>query len=318
MDDPMSLTAEFVEFVIQSLAKGRVTPFLGAGANMAGRPPGFEWSPGCGFLPNSGELASHLAEWSAAPVERPGDLMEVVAYVEGLLGRGSLYEELHEVFDSDTPPSSVHVFFAQFMELAHDSGSSPNTLFVTTNYDDALERALQSSGQDFDVVAYLAEGERRGVFAHRPPGGEPVLIEDAKTYDRIPLDERPAILKIHGSIDRWNPDWDSFVITEEQYVEYLLGDVWEKIPITIVARLHKSHLLFLGYSMRDWNLLVVLTRLGVLPAKSKSWAIQRNPTFVDEQRWQRREIEMFNVPLERFVDALNAEVTELRQSPPGA
>jgi len=50
--------------VVQRLAEGRVTPFVGAGANMAGRPAGFEWSRGSGFLPSGAELASYLAERS--------------------------------------------------------------------------------------------------------------------------------------------------------------------------------------------------------------------------------------------------------------
>jgi hypothetical protein len=53
----------------------------------------------------------------------------------------------------------------------------------------------------------------------------------------------------------------------------------------------------------------------VLPSKYQSWAIQLNPTYVDEKRWQRRGITMFNAPLERFIDALDAELQELLDSP---
>jgi hypothetical protein len=307
MDDLRPLAAH----VVRRLADGRVTPFLGAGASMAGRPPGLEWSPGCDFLPSGLELAWHLAERMRFPAEQPRDLMEVASFTEAELGRGFLYEELHRVFHSFTRPSSLHNFLARFLAAARAKGYAPNPLFVTTNYDDALERALSDAGEEFDVVAYVAEGDQRGLFFHRPPNGEAIVIDRADEYVEIPLDQRPAILKIHGAIDRSNPHWDSFVIAEEQYVEYLTTDVWERIPITILERLGKSHFLFLGYAMRDWNLLVVLHRLGVLPSQYRSWAVQLNPSRVDERRWQRRDIDMFNVRIEHFIEALEAQLMEL-------
>ena len=34
----------------------------------------------------------------------------------------------------------------------------------------------------FDVVSYVADGEHRGKFGHRPPDGEPRLIERPNDY----------------------------------------------------------------------------------------------------------------------------------------
>ena len=94
-------------------------------------------------------------------------------------------------------------------------------------------------------------------------------------------DERTVILKMHGAVDRANPDatWDSYVITEDHYIEYLARtDIANLVPVTLAAKLRRSHFLFLGYSMRDWNLRVILHRIwGEQKLKYKSWAIQLAP-----------------------------------------
>jgi hypothetical protein len=44
----------------------------------------------------------------------------------------------------------------------------------------------------------------------------------------------------------------------------------------LAVKLRKSHFLFLGYSLRDWNLRVIFHRiLGAQRLKYKSWAIQQ-------------------------------------------
>ena len=49
--------------------------------------------------------------------------------------------------------------------------------------------------------------------------------------------------------------------------------------MTLTAKLRKSHFLFLGYGLRDWNLRVILHRIaGEQRLNYKSWAIQRHPT----------------------------------------
>ena len=97
---------------------------------------------------------------------------------------------------------------------------------------------------------------------HRPPEGELVPIERPNKYTGLALAERPVILKLHGAIDRDDADRDSYVLTEDSYIDYLAGrDVGEQIPVSLLARMADSHFLFLGYSMRDWNLRVILKRI---------------------------------------------------------
>ena len=103
-------------------------------------------------------------------------------------------------------------------------------------------------------------------------------------------------------------DRDSYVISENQYVDYLTTDSWDAIPAAVTDRLKRTHFLFLGYAMRDWNLMVVLRRLGLVPTKFPSWAIQLHQTELDQQRWTKREIESFDMDLDDYVAVLAAKL----------
>src|SRR6266496_3056587 len=119
-------------------------------------------------------------------------------------------------------------------------------------------------GEPFDLVCYIAEGDHRGKFAHWPPEGEPTLIEVPNEYEKLRPGEQSVILKIHGAIDRAGPEaeWDSYVITEDHYIDYLTRtEIQNLVPVMLAMQLRRSHFLFLGYSMRDWNLRVILHRI---------------------------------------------------------
>ena len=133
------------------------------------------------------------------------------------------------------------------------------------------------------MVWYIADGEHRGSFWHRPPDGEPRLIERPKLYDGLALEERAAIVKIHGAVDRAQPDRDSYVITEDHYIDYLTKtEVGQLLPAELLVSLTRSKFLFLGYSMQDWNLRVILHRIwGQQPLAYKSWAIQNDPSEIE-------------------------------------
>jgi hypothetical protein len=46
-----------------------------------------------------------------------------------------------------------------------------------------------------------------------------VPIEIANKYTGLSLAERPVILKMHGAIDRDDPQRNSYVLTEESYID---------------------------------------------------------------------------------------------------
>jgi hypothetical protein len=309
-----SLDAHY-KMVVKAITDGRVVPFLGAGVNLCGRPEGLAWSRRQSeYLPSGGELAQHLAEEFYYPEDKTQDLVRVSQYITVMQGSGPLYLALHDLFDGDYPPTLLHQFLATLPNALREKGYPPRyQLIVTTNYDDLMERAFQEADEPFDMVSYVAEGEHRGKFLHWPPGGEPRLIERPNEYRGLSLDQRPVILKIHGAVDRFTTEWDSFVITEDHYIDYLTRtDISNLMPVTLVAKLKRSHFLFLGYSLRDWNLRVILHRIwGEQKLSWNSWAIQLHPDLMEEEFWSKRGVDILNVRLEEYVTALSERMQAL-------
>jgi SIR2-like protein len=303
--------------VVKEMFEGRVVPLLGAGVNLCGRPHGLEWEYGQReFMPSGLELARFLADRFDFPTEDVRDLVRVSQFAYVMQGSGPLYEELHQLFDADYPPTSLHTFLAEFPGLQRERGMVHYQPIVTTNYDDALERAFHDAGEPYDVVTYVAEGDHRGKFLHWPHEEEPRLIDKPNEYTDLALSERTVILKMHGAIDRGDADRDSYVITEDHYIDYLTRtDISNLVPVLLAAKLRKSHFLFLGYSMRDWNLRVILHRIwGEQRLSYKSWAIQLEPEPIEQEFWNKRGVDIMRVSLEEYVERLR----ETAQEPLGA
>jgi hypothetical protein len=311
--------------VVEKLAGGRMVPFLGAGANLIDRGDE-EWKEGAKFLPNGPELARYLATRGVYPPLPDGELPEelnllrVAEYVSAAGDEADLYLYLREVFSSEYSPTSLDCFLARVAKRLSEAGL-PQLLVVTTNYDDLVERAFAAEGLEFDVVWYEAKQnvDTRGRFVHRPPSGRPVVIARPNKYTGLPMVfERPAVLKLHGCLNRESADDDSYVITEDSYIDYLSsGDVSALMPIALSKRLTSNSLLFLGYSLSDWNLRVILNRIwGARKLQVKSWAVQREPADPDQSKiehalWEAREnVELVYCELSEYVHELEARLPD--------
>jgi hypothetical protein len=127
-----------------------------------------------------------------------------------------------------------------------------------------------------------------------------------------------VVLKIHGAVSRLNRKDDSYVIREDDYIAYLARttDLANVLPSVLLGKLKESHLLFLGYSLSDWNLRVILYRIWSEQAFDyKSWAIQVNPQSIDQQFWSKRNVEILDVHLEAYVAELQARIAGLQSLP---
>ena len=294
------------DLIVRRLLRGKVVPVLGAGVNLCERPPHLSWERGR-YLPSGQELADELARYVGQMRIDGYDLARVSQYVAALEGEGSLYDELHHVFDADYPPTLFHRFLARLSRRTREAEEVRECmLIVTTNYDDSLERAFADEGEPYDLVTYIAEGRDRGLFRHIPAEGEPTVIRVPNEYARLRLDQRAVIAKIHGAVDRIHGA-DSFVITEDHYIDYITrADIADLFPVTLTAKLRTSHLLFLGYSLRDWNLRVMLYRLwGEQEGRNfKSWAVQADPDRIDSAAWDKRGVDILPIRVENFVAAV--------------
>ena len=285
---------DHVAEVLHALLAGRLVPVLGAGVNVAGR------------LPVADDLAAHLAEAFDSPPEYARDLARVAQFVSVTRGVGPLYDELHAIFDRDFEPGPVHRFLARLPSALRERGA-PRQLIVTTSYDRALERALEDEGEEYDVVAYVALGRDRGRFLHHPFEGTPQTIHVPNTYTGVPLGERTVVLKVHGQVDREPArELESFVISEDDYIGYLAqSGIAGVLPVTVAAKLRRSHFVFLGYGLLDWSLRVFLQRLW--PDEQvgyRSWAVQPEPSAVERQFWRSRGVELLGADLAQYVEHL--------------
>ena len=294
--------------VLDAARDGEVVFFLGAGVNLCGRPQDVRWEPRGKHLPTGQELADYLAEtFRLPPGDRP-DLARVAQYVSTERGPAKLSKELHELFDVECAPTRVHRVLAELARmLLTEQVEYPHQFIITTNYDDVLERAFREAGVPFDLLVYVAHGEHRGRLLQLPHEGEPALITEPNKAVDLGT-QRTVIVKIHGAIDKQDAGRDSWVITEEHYVDYLTRtDISTWMPVALSSRLQESNLECLGYSLRDWNLRAILLRLRQDRSEGWNWwAVQLESEDVDRRVWIKQDLEILDANLEEYSATLEA------------
>jgi SIR2-like domain len=295
------------------LFQGRVIPFLGSGASLGGRASGAAWvKDRATFLPTAAELARHLAQMTRFPADEPPnltaelaayfvpDLAKVAQYYSVVGGRDTLQRELHNIFNRDYSLTPLHALLADItMPL----------LIVTTNYDDLIERAFNARGRPYDLVIHTTDptfGYQLLWWEHgaREPGKV-----NANKLD-IDLQAVTVIYKMHGAVDRRQPTRDQYVITEDDYIDFLARMTKNKaIPSIFAEPFQTRHFLFLGYGLYDWNLRVVLNRIEKDLRRRKgitSWAIQYKPKPLEQRFWLERGVDVYNMTIEEFIKELTS------------
>ncbi|MEX0817005.1 MAG: BTAD domain-containing putative transcriptional regulator [Gaiellales bacterium] len=298
--------------VLSVFLAGRLVPVLGGVANRCGRPDERAWDEAA-YLPDDNEVAAHLARRFGYPADNPIELPRVAQFAAATKGVGPLYDELHELFDRDYEPGPVHRSLAALVGLARER-DGPFPVVVTSGYDCALERVLADEGHEYDVVSYIAFGRERGKFLHSTSNGSSTVIDVPNAYTDVIPDRRTVILKIHGHVDRSHArERDSFAAMEDDYIDYLAAtDVSSVLPVTLAARLHRSHFLFLGYRFTDWYLRVFLHRVWRHEKVAyRSWAVAPHPDAIERELWRQSGIDIFELPLEEYVERLRARAVEL-------
>jgi hypothetical protein len=280
------------------IAERRLVPFLGAGASMAGR------AAADGEAPGGEELRTWLVATWRYPEDRWNNTLPRVAqFVHFTAGNDDLRRGLRGRFVPLREPGTVHDCLAEEAARAHAAGDPALwPVVVTTNYDDLLETAFERAGVPYDLVTYAVDGKHPG-FRRRSGAG--ALVAVRKGDDSFAPEERTVILKLHGSIDRDDERADSFVITEDHYIDYLAGRGFDRLPTSVLTRLRNAHFLFLGYGLEDWTVRVILHRLwDRRAADARSLAIQLKPTELDRDFWLERGVKIVEARLEDWVDAM--------------
>jgi hypothetical protein len=324
-------------FIATGLREGNVVPFFGAAASAIYRPKAERWEPGKPFMPFGGELAASLASAANYPtvdqvyeqavsdvlqtvqqiaadipaekakealtpvlrkhVGAPPNLAIIASWAELQGNRRYIDHALRKSFAVDCSPGLLHI------KLASIEGTQ---LYVTTNYDDLLEKALACR----QPHVIIDRGNKAGLWVSVAGGP---LQKAARTgsdlYDLLndPATQQPShpiVFKMHGSVDKNDPRNDWYLITEEDYVDFLAGDNY--VPPYVSALMEGKDILFLGYSLEDWNVRVILRKLvkRAVPEPVSFWAIVRGRSDIEQQIWQARDVNIYPMDLGDFAEEL--------------
>jgi hypothetical protein len=230
---PDKLSEDDWTLLIGRIKEGKCTPFIGAGA--------------ChGTIPTASRIAEAWASNEGFPFDDCTDLAKVAQF-------------LSVKYDAIRPKD---MFIEQFRTIAAPNFDDPYEphrvladlplpIYITTNYDDFLFRALSRT----QFVPGKNKSPRRELckWNQQIGGGR------SKARKRTPhLDadvERPIIFHLHGHMELA----ESMVLTEDDYLDFLIkiGKDESLLPPRIEEAFTSTSLLFVGYSLNDWNFRVL-------------------------------------------------------------
>lgn len=288
------------DFIAKQLQAGQVIPFLGSAASAAGIPEGDK------RLPTGNGLSRELvADYACYPGAEGDPLTKVAQFCEECVGgRRPLYDRLRKRFyesQIDVEPGPVAQLLA--------SVARP-LLIITTNYDPHLEAAHRRAGKRFEVITHITNRRHpRWGWLVKASSDAPSHFEVIKPADfDLKLDCASVIYKMHGTFGQGiSAMEDTVVVTENDYVDFIVMTEWRRFPPAIGRALQTNHVLFLGYSLEDWNLRVILRRLqraAELGNDYRSWAIQLTPSEMEKRFWEHRGVDLFDEDLVVFAEQL--------------
>jgi hypothetical protein len=271
-------------------------------------------------------LAPLLRRLDVAP-----DLALVASWAEHVQGhRRAVERKLREAFDVECSPGILQTKLAAI---------EATCLYVTTNYDDLVEKALASrkphvivdrgskglqvfaAGNNAPIIslghdspkpirrrARTSRSEAQEISPAASPVGDDLykLLNDPQTGQP----SHPILFKMHGNVDKNDPRNDCYLITEEDYVDFLGRSAGSYVPPYIGRLMEGKDFLFLGYSLEDWNVRVILRKLlSRSPSGSvKFWAIVNGHSEAEQQVWQSQHLNIYPMDLRIFANELAAEL----------
>jgi len=186
-------------------------------------------------------------------------------------------------------------------------------VYVTTNYDDLLEKALAPRQPHL-----IIDRGDKGLWvsaAGRPL--RPVAATGNELYELLndPNTQGPSraiLFKMHGSIDKMDARNDCYLITKEDYVDFLGRTSGSYVPPYVLGLMEGKDFLFLGYSLEDWNVRVILRKLlkRSRPDSVRFWAIVSGREETEEELWEARDLKIYPMDLLLFAEELANELAK--------
>jgi len=227
---------------------GQLVPFLGAGASFS-------------VLLTGAQLVRHLKRDVEYPDPDETDLARVAQYVQVIKGREYATEKIIALLKTSL---KEHFHSSPHRDLAR----LPVHIYLTTNYDDLMEYELRIAGKEPISLYPIWHKRLEGIAG--PSLGNQSINEIEPTF------ERPIVYHLHGH-------WDvptSILVTEDDYIQFLSAlHNPSLLPDTCRKALASDTLVFVGYSLRDSNIRVLLTERGKNRLLS-SYAIMLRPENV--------------------------------------
>lgn len=217
--------------LLPRIEEGKCTPFFGAGACF-------------GVLPLGSDIAQNWSKKYDYPLQDKQDLVRVAQYLavqyDPLFPKEKIIEEFAKVKPPDfSQPDEPHSVFADL----------PLPLYMTTNYDDFMLRALSLNkfrDPKRDVCQWNA------TLSHEPS----VFANNPAFAPSVPT---PLVFHLHGHAGIKQ----SMVLTEDDYLKFLAALVRndDLLPAPIRKAMAMSSFLFVGYRLADWNFRVLFQGL---------------------------------------------------------
>ena len=110
-------------------------------------------------------------------------------------------------------------------------------------------------------------------------------------------------------------------MTEEDYIRYLtIANVQGRgVPNIVAGILKASTILFLGYSLEDWDFRTIFKSL-IEPlerhAQFRSFAFQRKPPAHWAKFWSQKHVDIINMDVSKFAERLEAKCAKFIQPEP--
>jgi hypothetical protein len=214
--------------LIKRIHAGACTPFLGAGA--------------ChGTLPLGGDVAAEWAQTYKYPLRDRDNLARVAQFVGVMEDPMTPKELMRDLLGRLDPPD-----FTRPEEPHAALAKLPFPLFLTTNYDDFMTKALAAEGKD--ARQEVCRWNRSLAVLQ-----EPSRLADDPTY--APTPKAPVVYHLHGRLGVPH----SMVLTEDDYLDFLVAISRDAalLPHQIQRAVAETSLLFIGYGLADWNFRVI-------------------------------------------------------------
>ena len=292
-----------VNLIAEQIRQKRCILFLGSAIHS--KPPSGDKDADNKYPLIGAKLSRLLANKSGYPENDHDNLQRVSWYYEWRFQfRHLLVNEVKNAVHTGREPSAVLRALARL----------DFPLVITTNYDQLYEQALDQIAQeraraegrsDAEVAKVRAQFDKCVYSSDRVP---------TKDCEKEPSSTRPYLLKIHGDII----DEKSLVITDEDYIQFVLRMTdkpkYKPIGEKMLTHLTKWTTLFIGYSLRDYNLRLLFKSLrwGLDDAKvPPTYSVDAQPDVLIRDVWQgrRRHIRFIEKNLWEFVPDLYKAVT---------